>query len=84
MLEEQAKLAYRRRFSELREELKEAKELGTIRAVLDRIAEIEATLGNIFSRLIKTCTFCSYYPDPRFSIAREFAPTAIERTEPSK
>jgi tetratricopeptide (TPR) repeat protein len=125
MLDEQAKLAYRRRLSDLREELDEAKELGkveratqteqeidaltrelsravglggrnrraasaserarqsitkTIKAVLDRIAQSDATLGEIFSRCIKTGTFCSYQPDPDFPIAWEFAATEAGST----
>jgi uncharacterized membrane protein len=130
MLDEQAKAAYRRRLSELREELEEAKELGkveraeqaeqeidaltrelsravglggrnrraasaserarqnitkAIRAVVERIVENDALLGDIFSRCIKTGTFCSYQPDPDFPIAWEFAATdsdiTIEPTE---
>ena len=126
MLDEQAKVAYRRRLSELREELEEAKELGkvkraeqaeaeidaltrelsravglggrnrraasaserarqtvtkTIKGVLERITDSDATLGDIFSRCIKTGTFCSYQPDPDFPIAWEFAATTIERAE---
>jgi predicted ATPase len=118
MLDEQAKVAYRRRLSELREEFEEARELGnveraehaeeeidaltkelsravglggrnrraasaserarqtitkSIKSVLDRIAQSDATLGEIFSRCIKTGTFCSYQPDPDFPIAWEFA-----------
>ncbi len=102
MLDEQAKVAYRRRLSELREELEEAKELGkveraeqteqeidaltrelsravglggrnrraisaserarqsvgkTIKSVLDRIAQSDAQLGDVFARCIKTGTF---------------------------
>ncbi len=120
MLDEQAKVAYRRRLSELREELEEAKELGkvkraeqaeaeidalmrelsravglggrnrraasaserarqtvtkTIKGVLERITDSDATLGDIFSRCIKTGTFCSYQPDPDFPISWEFAAT---------
>ena len=123
MLDEQAKAAYRRRITELREELEDAKELGnieraeraeneidalthelsravglggrsrraasaserarqtvtkTIRAVLDRIAEGDATLGEVLSRSVKTGTFCSYQPDPDFPIAWEFAATLPE------
>ena len=123
MLDEQAKVAYRRRLSDLREELEEAKELGnveraeqaeqdidaltrelsravglggrnrraasaserarqsiskTIKSVLERIAQSDATLGDFFSRCIKTGYFCSYQPDPDFPIAWEFAATAIE------
>jgi hypothetical protein len=132
MLDEQAKAAYRRRLSELREELEEAKELAnveraeqaeqeidaltrelsravglggrnrraasaserarqsitkTIKAVLERIAESDAALGDIFSRCIRTGTFCSYQPDPDFPIAWEFATkdvgSAIEPAEQS-
>jgi len=120
MLDEQAKAAYRRRLSELREELEEAKELGrvehakqaeeemdaltrelsravglggrnrraassserarqsitkTIKAVVERIVQGDAALGDIFSRCIKTGNFCSYQPDPNFPIASEFAAT---------
>ena len=132
MLDEQAKAAYRRRLSELQEELEEAKELAnveraeqaeqeidaltrelsravglggrnrraasaserarqsitkTIKAVLERIAESDAELGDIFSRCIRTGTFCSYQPDPDFPIAWEFATkdagSAIEPAEQS-
>ncbi len=114
MLDEQAKLSYRRRVSELREDLEEAKELGnvaraeqteqeidaltrelsravglggrnrraasaserarqsitkTIKAVLERIAQSDARLGDILSRCIRTGTFCSYQPDPDFPIS---------------
>ena len=123
MLDEQAKAAYRRRLSELREELEEAKELGnveraeraedeidsltrelsravglggrnrkaasaserarqsitkTIKAVLERIAESDAGLGEILSRCIKTGTFCSYQPDPDSPIEWEFANTNLD------
>src|SRR5216683_188732 len=120
MLDDQAKAAYRRRLSELREELEGAKELGnveraeqaereidaltrelsravglggrnrraasaserarqtitkTIKAVVERIAQSDATLAALLSRCIKTGTFCSYQPDPDFPIAWEFAET---------
>src|SRR6202790_5395301 len=130
MLDEQAKVAYRRRLSELREELEEAKELGkveradqteqeiealtkelsravglggrnrraasaserarqsitkTIKAVVERIVQSDAALGDILSRCVKTGNFCSYQPDPDFPIAWEFAATdsdtIIEPTE---
>src|SRR5712671_3053575 len=126
MLDEQAKVAYRRRLSELREELEEAKELGkveraeqteqeidaltrelsravglggrnrraisaserarqsvgkTIKSVLDRIAQSDAQLGDVFARCIKTGTFCSYEPDPDFPTAWEFAATIVEPAE---
>jgi tetratricopeptide (TPR) repeat protein len=130
MLDEQAKVAYRRRLSELREELEEAKELGkveradqteqeiealtkelsravglggrnrraasaserarqsitkTIKAVVERIVQSDAALGDILSRCVKTGNFCSYQPDPDLPIALEFAATdsdtIIEPTE---
>jgi hypothetical protein len=130
MLDEQAKAAYRRRLSELREELEEAKELGnveraeqaeeeidaltrelsravglggrsrraasvserarqsitkTIKAVVERIVESDAALGDIFSRCIRTGNFCSYQPDPDFPIAWEFAVADSGTTiEPAK
>jgi predicted ATPase len=132
MLDDQAKAAYRRRLSELREELEEAKDSGnveraeraedeidsltkelsravglrgrnrkaasaserarqsttkTIKAVLERIAQSDAGLGEILSRCIRTGTFCSYQPDPDSQIAWEFAATnldsAIESVEES-
>ena len=47
----------------------------TIKAVLERIAQSDAALGDILSRCIRTGTFCSYQPDPDFPIAWEFAAT---------
>ena len=124
MLDEQAKVAYRRRLSDLREELDEAKERGnvqraeqaeqeidaltrelsravglggrnrraasaserarqsigkTIKSVLDRIAQSDAELADIFARCIRTGNFCSYQPDPDFPIAWEFSATTIEQ-----
>jgi predicted ATPase len=124
MLDEQAKSAYRRRLSELREELEEAKEFGnteraekveaeidaltselsravglggrdrragsaserarqtitkTIRSVLERIAQSDAAVGEVFSRSIKTGTFCSYQPDPVSPIVWGFAATIAEQ-----
>ena len=126
MLDEQAKVTYRRRLSELREELDEAKELGeaeraelveqeidalsrelsravglggrnrraasaserarqsvtkALKAVVERIAQSDARLGDILSRCIRTGNFCSYRPDPDFPIPWEFAETAIEPAE---
>ncbi len=126
MLDQQAKVAYRRRLSELREELEEAKEAGiveraenaeqeidaltrelsravglggrgrraasaserarqsiakTVKAVVERIAQSDAWLGDILSRCVKTGTFCSYQPDPDFPIAWEFDATTIEPAE---
>jgi tetratricopeptide (TPR) repeat protein len=125
MLDEQAKAAYRRRLSELREQLEEAKALAnveraeqaeqeidalttelsravglggrdrrarsaserarqtigkSIKSVLERIAQNDATLGGILNRCIRTGTFCSYQPDPNLRIAWEFAATGIEST----
>ncbi len=125
LLDDQAKADYRRRLSELREELDEAKQLGrveraeqieaeiialtrelsravglggrnrraasaserarqsinkSIEAVLEKVTQSDATLGDILSRCIKTGTFCSYQPDPDFPIAWEFAATSIEST----
>ena len=126
MLDEQAKVAYRRRLSELREELEEAKRRGnvesaeraereidaltrelsravglggrsrraisaserarqtvakTIKSVLERIAQSDATLADILSRRIRTGNFCSYQPDPALPIAWEFDATTIEPAE---
>jgi hypothetical protein len=126
MLDEQAKAAYKRRLSDLREELEEAKERGnveraeqaeqeidaltlepsravglggrnrraasaserarqniakTIKPALERIAQSDARLGDIFARCIKTGTFCSYQPDPDFPVAWEFGATTIEPAE---
>src|SRR6266853_4221189 len=124
MLDDTAKAAYRRRLSELREELEEAKELGnveraerveqeidaltrelsravglggrdrragsaserarqsigkSVKTVLERIAQNDAALGDIFSRCIRTGTFCSYQPDPVSPIVWEFAATIAEQ-----
>ena len=126
MLDDQAKVAYRRRLSELHEELEEAKETGnvdraehaeeeiealtkelsravglggrnrraasaserarqsvtkTIKAVLERIEQSDAALGDILSRCITTGTFCSYQPDPDFPIAWEFGAETIRLDE---
>jgi AAA ATPase-like protein len=126
MLDEQAKVAYRHRLSELREELEETKKLGnveraeqaeqeidaltaelsravglggrnrraasaserarqsiakTIKSVLDRIAQSDATLGDRLSRSIKTGTFCSYQPDSDLPIAWEFDATTLKPAE---
>jgi hypothetical protein len=55
----------------------------TIKAVLDRIAQGDAQLGDFFARCIKTGNFCSYQPDPEFPIAWEFAGAAIEPADQS-
>ncbi len=125
MLDEQAKVAYRRRLSDLREELEEAKERGnveraeqaeqeidaltrelsravglggrnrravsaserarqsitkTIKSVLERIRQSDATLGDILLRCIGTGTFCSYQADPEFPIVWEFVATDAAST----
>src|SRR5260370_35300759 len=51
----------------------------TIKSVLERIAQNDAALGNIFSRCIRTGTFCSYQPAPVSPIAWEFASTIAEQ-----
>jgi hypothetical protein len=51
----------------------------TIKSVVERIAQSDARLGDIFSRCIKTGNFCSFQPDPALPIAWEF--DAIEPTE---
>jgi tetratricopeptide (TPR) repeat protein len=126
MLDDQAKASYRKRLSELREELDEAKELGnvdraeqaeqeiealthelsravglggrnrraasaserarqsitkTIKAVLERIAQSDGKLGDLFVRCVRTGTFCSYVPDPNFPIAWEFTGTDFQPRE---
>ena len=52
----------------------------TIKSVLERIAQSDAALGEVFSRCIRTGTFCSYQPDPLSPIAWEFAATDIVST----
>jgi hypothetical protein len=126
ILDERAKVRYRRRLSALREELEEAKALGkieraeeaereidaltrelaravglggsncrpasaserarqtithSIKSVLERIAQSDATFGELLSRCIKTGSFCSYRPDPDFRIAWEFAETGTKQGE---
>ncbi len=53
----------------------------SIKSVLERIAQSDATLGDLLSRCIKTGSFCSYHPDPDFPFAWEFAETNTEPTE---
>ena len=53
----------------------------TIKSVVERIAQSDARLGDIFSRCVKTGNFCSYQPDPALPIAWEFDATTIEPTE---
>jgi hypothetical protein len=52
----------------------------TIKAVVERIVQSDAALGDIFSRCVKTGTFCSYQPQPDFPIAWEFAATDSDTT----
>jgi len=125
ILDDQAKLAYKRRLFELREQLEEAKELGnveraesaeqeidvltselsravglrgrnrraasaserarqsitkSIKSVIVRIAQSDATLGQIFSRFIRTGIFCSYQPDPDIPIEWEFGERNADST----
>ncbi len=47
----------------------------TIKSALERIAHSDSAVGDIFSRCIRTGTFCSYQPDPVSPIAWEFAAT---------
>lgn len=47
----------------------------TARAVVERIAEGDAALGELLSRCIRTGTFCSYEPDPAFPMVWEFEAT---------
>jgi tetratricopeptide (TPR) repeat protein len=55
----------------------------SIKSVLERIAQSDATLGDIFSRSIKTGNFCSYQPDRDFPIAWEFGATTVEPEQPA-
>src|SRR5262249_889391 len=55
----------------------------SIKSALDRIAQGEATIGDLLSRCIKTGTFCSYQPHPDLPIAWEFAQTTTEDAEPA-
>jgi tetratricopeptide (TPR) repeat protein len=57
----------------------------SIKSVLERIAQDNAALGDLFSRCIKTGTFCCYLPDPVFPIEWEFAATNLDSpTEPAQ
>jgi tetratricopeptide (TPR) repeat protein len=50
----------------------------SIKSVLERIAQGDAALGDLFSRCIKTGTFCCYQPDADFPIVWEFAATNLD------
>ena len=50
MLDDQAKAAYRRRLSELREELEEAKELGNVKRAEQAEQEIDALTSGTLAR----------------------------------
>jgi hypothetical protein len=55
----------------------------TIKAVVERIARSDATLGDILSRCIRTGVFFSYQPDPDCAIVWVFAaPDADSTIEP--
>src|ERR1700735_519885 len=56
----------------------------TIKSVQERIAQSDAALGDLFSRCIKTGTFCSYQPDPAFPIVWEFAATDAGSPKPTE
>jgi len=43
-----------------------------IKTVVQRIAEHNPALGAVFSRCVKTGTFCAYHPDPSSPIVWEF------------
>jgi hypothetical protein len=71
MLDDQAKPAYRRRLSELRERTgrgegarkrRSQAVAKSIKSVLDRIAQSDAGLSDVLSRCIKIGTFYSYQP----------------------
>jgi tetratricopeptide (TPR) repeat protein len=50
----------------------------SIKSVLKRIAQRNAALGDLFSRCIKTGTFCCYRPDHDFPIEWQFAATNLD------
>jgi tetratricopeptide (TPR) repeat protein len=56
----------------------------TIKSVLERIAQSDAALGDLFSRCIKTGTLCSYQPDPDSPIVWEFAATDAGSPKPTE
>ncbi len=56
----------------------------TIKSVMERIAQSDAALGDLFSRCIKTGTFCSYQPDPDSPIVWEFAATDAGSPKPTE
>jgi tetratricopeptide (TPR) repeat protein len=53
----------------------------SIKSALERIAQLEAALGDHLLRCIKTGNFCVYRPDPGSSVAWEFAATLAEPNE---
>src|SRR6202046_3700264 len=53
-----------------------------VKAVLERIAQSDALLGDILARSIRTGTFCSYESNPDFPIAWEFGESTIEPQPP--
>jgi tetratricopeptide (TPR) repeat protein len=54
----------------------------TARAVVERIRQGDATLGDLLARCIRTGTFCAYEPDPGAPIAWEFGAGDRESGEP--
>lgn len=53
----------------------------SIKSALERIAQVEAALGDHLLRCVKTGNFCVYRPDPGSSVAWEFAETLAESTQ---
>ncbi len=54
----------------------------TARAVVERIRQGDAALGDLLARCIRTGTFCAYEPDPNAPIAWEFGAGDRESAEP--
>ncbi len=52
----------------------------SIKSVIGRIAQSDATLGDIFSRFIRTGIFCSYQPNHDFPIVWEFGEPNADST----
>ena len=44
-----------------------------IKAALEKIAEQQASMGELLDRSIKTGSFCSYVPDPRIQVTWQFS-----------
>jgi hypothetical protein len=54
----------------------------TLKAVVEKIAYSDATLGDIFARCVKKGTFCSYQPDQDFPVAWQFDPVVTQPEQP--